>query len=212
MEPHQDALDTTIQASIEAPDETKVLVASMDGANVLLREPGVRRGRPSERPRPEEAEEPKNATYKNAMVGAIFLLWGRPQRAIRQLREIGGLLSCRRAPVQGGGGPVRQEQHRGQALVHEVSSHPPRTRRRCQSPAAFHRLLQGAPAGSAQAAARPWRWNGRSSDATDIGCALVTARRTANPQLSLLCQIRTLEGILGYLQTASLVCVNRYVK
>ena len=71
MEPHRKALDTTIQSSIEAPADTKVLVASMDGANVLLREPGVPRGRPPERPRPEEPDEPKNATYKNAMVGAI---------------------------------------------------------------------------------------------------------------------------------------------
>jgi hypothetical protein len=71
VQPHQDVLDATIHASIEAPADTKVLVASMDGANVLLREPGVRRGRPSERPRPEESDEPKNATYKNAMVGAI---------------------------------------------------------------------------------------------------------------------------------------------
>jgi len=71
MEPPREARDTTIQSSIEAPADTKVLVASLDGANVLLREPGVPRGRPSERPRPEEPDEPKNATYKNAMVGAI---------------------------------------------------------------------------------------------------------------------------------------------
>jgi hypothetical protein len=79
MEPHQEVLDATIQASIEAPADTKVLVASMDGANVLLREPGVRRGRPSERPRLEEADEPKNATYKNAMVGAISFYGAVPE-------------------------------------------------------------------------------------------------------------------------------------
>jgi hypothetical protein len=70
MESHQDILDATIRSHIEVPATTQVLVASMDGANVLLREPGARRGRPSERPR-EESAEPKNATYKNAMVGAI---------------------------------------------------------------------------------------------------------------------------------------------
>jgi hypothetical protein len=70
VEPHQEVLDTTIRSGVETPPETKVLVASLDGVNVLLREPGVRRGRPCERPR-EEPEEPKNATYKNAMVGAI---------------------------------------------------------------------------------------------------------------------------------------------
>jgi len=70
IEPHWETLDTTIRASVETPAETKVLVASLDGTNVLLREPGVRRGRPSERPR-GEPDEPKNATYKNAMVGTI---------------------------------------------------------------------------------------------------------------------------------------------
>jgi hypothetical protein len=61
----------------------------MDGANVLLREPGVRRGRPSERPRPEEAEEPKNATYKNAMVGAISFYGAVPkdQKGPERLRS-----------------------------------------------------------------------------------------------------------------------------
>ena len=70
MKPHQDILDATIRSYIQVPPTTQVLVASMDGANVLLREPGIRRGRPSERPR-EEPAEPKNSTYKNAMVGAI---------------------------------------------------------------------------------------------------------------------------------------------
>ena len=90
MEPHQEALDTTIQASIEAPADTKVLVASMDGANVLLREPGVRRGRPSERPRPQEPDEPKNATYKNAMVGAISFYGAVPDdyRGPERLRSL----------------------------------------------------------------------------------------------------------------------------
>jgi len=71
VQPHQDALEAMLEASLEVPAETKVLVASMDGANVLLREPGTRRGRPAERPRPHESEEPTRATYKNAMVGAI---------------------------------------------------------------------------------------------------------------------------------------------
>jgi len=71
IRPHQEVLDARVQASLEVPADTKVLVASMDGANVLLREPGVRRGRPAERPRPQASDEPTNATYKNAMVGAI---------------------------------------------------------------------------------------------------------------------------------------------
>jgi hypothetical protein len=70
MEPHQEILDATIRSHIEVPPTTRVLVASMDGANVLLREQGARRGRPSERPRQEQVDQ-KQACYKNAMVGAI---------------------------------------------------------------------------------------------------------------------------------------------
>ena len=70
IEPHQKALDTKVGSHIKPPEHTQVMVASMDGANVLLREQGARRGRPSERPRQEQAEQ-KQACYKNAMVGAI---------------------------------------------------------------------------------------------------------------------------------------------
>ena len=80
IEPHREVLDTTIRGAIETPPETKVLVARLEGAHVLLREPGVRRGRPAERPRSQEPNEPKNATYKNAMVGAPFLLRSRVRR------------------------------------------------------------------------------------------------------------------------------------
>lgn len=68
--PHQKALDTKVRSHIKPPEQAQVLVASMDGANVLLREQGARRGRPSERPRQEQADQTQ-ACYKNAMVGAI---------------------------------------------------------------------------------------------------------------------------------------------
>lgn len=60
---------------IEVPEQTEVFVASMDGANVLLREPGVRSGRKSQRPGlhdgdGNEEEVRKNTSYKNAMVGS----------------------------------------------------------------------------------------------------------------------------------------------
>jgi hypothetical protein len=80
IELHREALDTTIRAGVEPPAETKVLVASLDGTNVLLREPGVRRPRPCERPRGER-DEPKNATYKNAMVGTISFYGAAPAGA-----------------------------------------------------------------------------------------------------------------------------------
>jgi hypothetical protein len=70
IEPHQKTLDTKVRSHIKAPKQAQVLVASMDGANVLLREQGARRGRPSERPRQEQADQTQ-ACYKNAMVGAI---------------------------------------------------------------------------------------------------------------------------------------------
>ncbi len=70
IEPSREALDTTVRAGVETPPGTKVLVASLDGTNVLVREPGVRRGRPQERPQ-EESPEAKNASYRNAMVGTI---------------------------------------------------------------------------------------------------------------------------------------------
>jgi hypothetical protein len=70
IEPHQRGLDTKVRSHIKPGEQTRVMVASMDGANVLLRQPGARRGRPSERPRQEQAEQ-KQACYKNAMVGAI---------------------------------------------------------------------------------------------------------------------------------------------
>jgi hypothetical protein len=70
IEPHRKTVDKRVRSSITPPEPTQVLVASMDGVNVLLRERGVRRGRPCERPR-QEHTEPKQACYKNAMVGVI---------------------------------------------------------------------------------------------------------------------------------------------
>ena len=66
----RDELNTRIRASESAPAGTRVLAASMDGANVLLNEKGKKRGRPKERPKNAEDAEPRTA-YKNAMVGAI---------------------------------------------------------------------------------------------------------------------------------------------
>jgi len=66
----RDDLNTRIRASESAPAATRVLAASMDGANVLLNEKGKKRGRPKERPKGAEDAEPRTA-YKNAMVGSI---------------------------------------------------------------------------------------------------------------------------------------------
>jgi hypothetical protein len=57
------------------PNESEVFVASFDGANVCLREPGPKRGRPIERPRYGEQDKQENVnevtSYRNVMVGAF---------------------------------------------------------------------------------------------------------------------------------------------
>lgn len=68
--PRKDAVDRGIRACEAAPEDTRVLVASMDGVNVLLNEPGEKRGRPAQRPK-GDAREGGKTSYKNAMVGAI---------------------------------------------------------------------------------------------------------------------------------------------
>jgi hypothetical protein len=71
IEAHLDELQHAIRDGEEVPQQTQVVVASMDGVNVLMREPGKKSGRPKERPdKPETNPEPAS-TYKNAMVGSI---------------------------------------------------------------------------------------------------------------------------------------------
>jgi len=68
--PRQTVLEANIQEQITVPKASRVLVASMDGVNVPLREPGVPRGRPAERPG-QDANAEKQSCYKNAMVGTL---------------------------------------------------------------------------------------------------------------------------------------------
>jgi hypothetical protein len=70
IEAHIDELNEAIRVEETIPQETQVVVASMDGANVLLREAGKKSGRPKERPG-EDRQEEAAASYKNAMVGSI---------------------------------------------------------------------------------------------------------------------------------------------
>jgi hypothetical protein len=56
---------------LKVPERTEAFVVSMDGGNVCLREPGVKPGRPKQRPGTEAEEEAKKKScYKNAMVGS----------------------------------------------------------------------------------------------------------------------------------------------
>ena len=68
--PHRQEVDAGIREQEEAPEGTRVLVASMDGVNVLLKEKGKKQGRPAERPTAEDDKD-KTTAYKNAMVGSI---------------------------------------------------------------------------------------------------------------------------------------------
>lgn len=67
-------LEQGIREQESAPEGTRVLVASMDGVNVLLNEKGKKMGRPTERAKGKEQKETKTS-YKNAMVGS-FSLYG----------------------------------------------------------------------------------------------------------------------------------------
>ena len=72
LEDHEDEMLTEIRAEEPIPEQTRVLCASMDGVNVLLSEPGKKKGRPNERPHEGPSREtPSPTCYKNAMVGSV---------------------------------------------------------------------------------------------------------------------------------------------
>jgi hypothetical protein len=54
------------------PESAEIIAASMDGCNVLLREPGKKAGKKNQRPQHVKKNENEvNSCYKNAMVGSI---------------------------------------------------------------------------------------------------------------------------------------------
>ena len=69
IEAHEEELSSEVRKEEEAPAGTQALVASMDGVNVLLNEPGPRKGRPPERPLSDSSEV--KTSYRNAMVGSV---------------------------------------------------------------------------------------------------------------------------------------------
>lgn len=70
VETYADTIMRAVQNLQQLPKKTDVLVASMDGVNVLLREQGVQQGRPAERPGLKVSSSP-NTAYKNAMAGVV---------------------------------------------------------------------------------------------------------------------------------------------
>ena len=72
-------LNAAIRQKESIPEETQVLVTSLDGVHVRLDEEGVKQGRPVERPgQPTEAETP--TCFKRAMVGSLSF-YGAPLEA-----------------------------------------------------------------------------------------------------------------------------------
>ena len=88
VETHADTIMQTVQDTQHLPQETDILVASMDGVNVLLREQGIQQGRPAERPG-LNAPSSKNTAYKNAMAGAIscYALPSEPEERPQRLQS-----------------------------------------------------------------------------------------------------------------------------
>jgi hypothetical protein len=70
IEEYSKQLSTDVFKTVEIPQETRAIVASLDGANVLLREAGAKKGRKNIRP-VEQKNQSHSTSYHNAMVGAV---------------------------------------------------------------------------------------------------------------------------------------------
>lgn len=70
MDELTEKISTAVIDDVTFPDATHALVVSLDGANVLLREPGQKKGRKNKRP-VESMTTSSTTSYHNAMVGAV---------------------------------------------------------------------------------------------------------------------------------------------
>jgi hypothetical protein len=70
MESMRADLARTVHDSRNAPEQTKALVVSLDGVNVLLRQEGKKKGRKNKRPT-GTPEHTGTTSYHNAMVGSV---------------------------------------------------------------------------------------------------------------------------------------------
>ncbi len=73
LEEHEDDVLAEIRAAEPLPEETRVVCASLDGVNVLLGEPGKKKGRPRQRPHEGSSASSSPTCYKNATVGCVSL-------------------------------------------------------------------------------------------------------------------------------------------
>ena len=71
IETHRGQLDKRMRSEEILPEGVCALAVSMDGANVLMREPGAKRGRQAQRPK--EVSQSENTAYRNAMAGTVTL-------------------------------------------------------------------------------------------------------------------------------------------
>lgn len=70
IEQNKEVLDRHIREDEKTPEGTEAVVISFDGVNVLLSEPGRRKGRKAQRPKAEPTHSATTA-YRHAMVGSI---------------------------------------------------------------------------------------------------------------------------------------------
>ena len=70
MESMRTDLARTVHATHDAPEQTRALVSSLDGVNVLLRQEGKKKGRKNKRPT-DTPEHAGTTSYHNAMVGSV---------------------------------------------------------------------------------------------------------------------------------------------
>jgi hypothetical protein len=84
METMRQKLAENVYGETEIPKDTEAMVVSLDGVNVLLREPGLKKGRKPVRPTDNQTADHASTSYHNAMVGSVSLyaidLDGKPDR------------------------------------------------------------------------------------------------------------------------------------
>jgi hypothetical protein len=88
MEAMRGQLAETVYTGLPVPKETKALVASLDGVNVLLREEGKMKGRKQQRPTDKPVQREKSTSYHNAMVGAVSFYGIDDEKRPERIRSI----------------------------------------------------------------------------------------------------------------------------
>ena len=105
MERNEDRALTDIAADEPPLPEADVMVIGMDGANVLLRERGKKKGRPVERPTIDDSPDETKSCYKNAMTGTISY-YATKRGSQKRGADPGTQASFRHLHVAHAGGPL----------------------------------------------------------------------------------------------------------